>query len=240
MNDDEIKKPQEITTEDAPGFMAVDNFGWQPTVRTGADDGTDRTVRVLQGALLKFTGGTEASDGSGLWTWTVDGESVNGRLLMSYDKSFYIVRWDPYETRPVTRETPADALEKLNAAIPQSEWPIGTYTKKPEAPYQLQRVVEFIDPQTLECFSWAHSVTIAGSSRAASDLENRIERTRRVHGDGVYPLVTLEATHMSTAYGGRKRPHLEVVGWVRRGMSGGIERVAPPTLAEEINDEIVF
>jgi hypothetical protein len=190
-----------------------DNFGWEPDIPSG-DDKSDRPARSMQGeAKLSYVAPN----------WSVDGIICNGRELVCYDKTFSVIRWKddssgPLEVIPVKRgEKPPDLKEK-NAKIPQSEWRIAF--GKPEAPYQLQRCLEFLDPLNMERLSWPHNVTVAGSSRAAEELEGRIKIARRVSGENVYPLVKLEHRHMPTNYGGRERPHLAIVKWARLGEHG--------------------
>jgi hypothetical protein len=103
---------------------------------------------------------------------------------------------------------------------------------KPEPPWQLQRVLEFLDPETAERLSWPANVTVAGSSRAAEELEGRIRIVRRLRGEDVYPRVQLSHKFMPTQFGGRERPHLPIVGWVRFGEHGGLEAIETNVMPE--------
>jgi hypothetical protein len=156
----------------------------------------------------------------------VDNVNCNGRELICYDKTYSVIRWKddnsgPEEVIPVARDAPPPNLKEMNAKIPQSEWRIGL-NSLPEPPYQLQRVLEFLDPTSMERLSWPHNVTVIGSSRAADELEGRIKITRRLRGEDVYPLARLESRHMPTRYNprGRQRPHLAIIKWVRLGEHG--------------------
>jgi hypothetical protein len=219
-----------------------DGFGWEPDVgRTGGGEAV-RPARSMQGEVkLKFVSPE----------WSADGVECNGRTLIVYDKTYSVIRWNsdnmPEEVIPLARGAPCPDLAEMNCGVPQSQWRTGL-NGSPEAPYQLQRVLEFLDPKTMERLSWPHNVSVVGSSRAAEELEGRIKITRRMRGE-VYPLVRLESKHMPTRFGGRERPCLTVVGWVRLG-EHGIEHVdiskpvqlaAPRSaqlpLAEEMEDK---
>jgi hypothetical protein len=194
-----------------------DSFDYDPLAEyPGSDD--DRPARAMQGETrLKFVDPD----------WTADGVPCNNRVLVCYDRTVAAIHWGesaPIDTKPLIRGEPIPDLSKLNAAIPEKEWRIGL-NGKPEPPWQLQRVLEFIDPETGERLSWPHNVTVAGSSRAAEELEGRIKIVRRLRGEDVYPRVKLSHKFMPTAYGGRERPYLEVIGWVRFRAHGGLEAI---------------
>jgi hypothetical protein len=197
-----------------------DNFGWEPD----ANDEIDRPTRSMQGEVkLKFN----SPD------WSVQGVKCNGRELIVYDKTYSVVRWSadnkmPEEVIPLERGAPHPNLKEMNAAIPRTQWKIGL-DGNPEAPYQLQRVLEFLDPKTMERLSWPHNVTVVGSSIAAEELEGRILIIRRLRGENVYPLVKLVSKFMPTRWGGRQRPYLEILDWVRLG-EHGIETDVQPQL----------
>jgi hypothetical protein len=192
-----------------------DKFGWEPEIEV-ADGEVDRPARSMQGeSKLKFVDPN----------WSVDNVNYNGRELIVYDKTYSVIRWKndgsgPEEVIPVARNASPPNLKEMNAKIPQEEWRIAF--GKPEAPYQLQRCLEFLDPVSMERLSWPHNVTTLGSSRAADELEGRIKITRRLRGEDVYPLVKLESRHMPTQYNprGRQRPHLAIINWVRLGEQG--------------------
>jgi hypothetical protein len=185
-----------------------DNFDYDPLAEyAGSGGGADRPARSMQGETkLKYVDPD----------WTADGVPCNDRVLVVYDRTYAAVHWGdgaPIEVRPLVRgETPPD-LKALNAAIPKDEWREG-FNGQPEPPWQLQRVLEFLDPETAERLSWPANVTVAGSSRAAEELEGRIKIVRRLRGEDVYPRVRLTHRFMPTKFGGRERPYR--VGKVRR------------------------
>jgi hypothetical protein len=198
---------------------ARDNFDYDPLSEYPGSGGEEsRPARSMQGETkLKFVDPD----------WTADGIPCNDRVLVCYDRVYAAVHWGenaPIEVRVVARGEPIPDLKALNAAIPQKEWRTGL-SGKPEPPWQLQRVLEFLDPETAERLSWPSNVTVAGSSRAAEELEGRIRIVRRLRGEDVYPRIQLSHKFMPTQFGGRERPHLPIVGWVRFGEHGGLEAI---------------
>jgi hypothetical protein len=198
-----------------------DNFDYDPLSEYFGNSSENRPARSMQGETkLKFVAPN----------WTVNDVRCNGRELVCYDRTFAVVRWGngdgpPLNVLPVVRGEPIPDFRAWNAAIPQSEWRDGR-DGKPQPPWELQRVLEFLDPETAERLSWPANVTVVGSSRAAEILEGRIKIGRRLRGEEVYPRVRLSHTFMSTKFGGRERPHFEIVGWVRFGAHGGLEAIA--------------
>jgi hypothetical protein len=232
-----------------------DGFGWEPDIESTGGEVT-RPMRSMAGEVkLKFVDPD----------WSADGVDCNGRTLVCYDKTYSVIRWGddkkPLETIPLARGEPCPDVNAMNSNIPKEQWRIAF--GKPEAPYQLQRCLEFLDPVSMERLSWPHNVLVAGSSRAAEELEGKVKTVRRLRGENLYPKVRLEHKTMPTRdYGPIERPFLAVVGWVRLGQHG-IEDVnlnapvqrpaqlppqsAPPTqsttelpLAEEMADEVKF
>jgi len=137
--------------------------------------------------------------------WTADGIPCNDRVLVCYDRNYAAIHWGdgaPIEVRVLARGEPAPDLKALNAVIPKEQWRDG-FNGQPEPPWQLQRVLEFLDPETAERLSWR----------------------RRLRGEDVYPRVRLTHRSMPTKFGGRERPYLEIVGWVRFGAHGGLEAI---------------
>jgi hypothetical protein len=168
--------------------------------------------------------------------WSANGDPCNGRELICHDRHYEAVRWGdgdggPLDVKPVLRDQPLPDIKAWNAEIPKEQWRMGL-NGQPEPPWQIQRVLEFLDPESAERFSWPHNVKVAGSSRAAEELEGRIRIVRRLRGETVYPRVRLDHTFMPTKFGGRERPFLRIVGWVKFGESGGLVGVESNILPE--------
>jgi hypothetical protein len=193
-----------------------DNFGWEPDIDLTDGDEADRPARSMQGETkLSYVDPD----------WSANKVNCNGRELIVWDKTYSIIRWKddgsgPLEVIPVARDAPLPDLKEMNAKIPQEQWRIAF--GKPEPPYQLQRVLEFLDPITMERLSWPHNVKVFGSSRAADELEGRIKIVRRLRGTDIYPVIVLDHTYMPTQHSprGKQRPFLRIVKWARLGEHG--------------------
>jgi hypothetical protein len=72
-----------------------------------------------------------------------------------------------------------------------------------------------LDPQNLDRFTYATSTT--GGRICVTDLSERIKTMRQLRGAHVYPVIVLRNKYMSTNWGGRQRPHLEIRRWVAFG-----------------------
>ncbi len=231
--------------------QSLDNFDdYDDTVQTVDGDG-ERGPGRLTGTLLKFT--NEAS-----WE-NSDGTDFSGTNLIASNVRRTEVKWGDGVPVEVIELGPSDKyrdLDALNATIPQSEWREGPDGKL-HGPWQRQHVLELIDIRSMEAFSWPTS-TIGGSI-AIRELVERIQRMRRFRGDHVYPAVVLDHKHMNTRFGGRERPHLQVMGWYRIGDHGvesvgndaprpllqsgaqaPVQKVAEPSLGEELDDELPY
>jgi hypothetical protein len=118
----------------------------------------------------------------------------------------------------------------MNNKCPESEW--GTdLNGKPRGPWQIARVLYLIDPQTLDQYTFI--ATNIGSTRAVDELVNKIRWVQKHRGPDVLPLLQFSTTWMPTRYGGRMRPHFQIVDWTRPNGGGGsnaLEPRTPPTL----------
>jgi hypothetical protein len=103
---------------------------------------------------------------------------------------------------------------------------------------------------------------LIGSGIFVRDLIDCILWLRRFRGSSVYPLVQLTNRFMNTRFGGRPRPHFEIVQWITLDPDGGmiptddprqlppvikpanaepeLRTVDPPSVSEELNDEIPY
>jgi hypothetical protein len=204
-----------------------DSFDYDPLADYTGDDG--RPQRSMQGdSKLKFNDPN----------WSVNDVLCNDRVLICYDRTFAAIHWGepgepPIKVEPLRRgEKPPD-LKERNEKIPREDWRIG-FNGEPEPPWQLQRVLEFLDFESGERLSWPSNVTVIGSSIAAEELERRIKIVRRLrNGDPVYPQVKLTHTLFPTRYRkDRQRPYLEIVGWIRFTDKGGLEAITSNVMPE--------
>jgi len=116
---------------------------------------------------------------------------------------------------------------------------------KPRAPWVLQHVVYLLDPRSAESFTFLNSTW--GARIAVDRLADRMENMRKLRGGNPHPVVKLESRKMKTKFGEKPRPEFTITKWVD--MPGGgdiraiehkpdIKAIAPPTVSEELNDEI--
>jgi hypothetical protein len=202
-----------------------------------------QSVSRMLGTILKFTNIAD-------WV-NSEGTSFLGKPLVVCRKRRTEVKWGPdntpVEVIELAPDEPRRDLDQVNADCPQSEWREGPDGKL-HGPWVYQQVIEFIDPTTLELYSWP-TATIGGSI-AIRELVERVALTRRLRGSDVCPLIELARKHMNTRFGGRERPHLEIKDWVRLGDRGIekvgtdtrplLQRVAEPSLGEELDDKLPY
>jgi hypothetical protein len=111
----------------------------------------------------------------------------------------------------------------LNETLPKSEWREGP-DGKPRGPWQRQHVLEFVNLEDMQRYSWPTSTI--GGSRCVVDLRDRIMLMRRFRGENVYPTVRLTHTFMPTDFGGRERRTLKSKSWIKIG-AGETEALPP-------------
>jgi hypothetical protein len=111
-------------------------------------------------------------------------------------------------------------------------------------PWQMQHVLYLVDPQTLDKFTYPTSTT--GGSIAIRELVDKVKWMRR-HRPDANAVVTLSDVHMNTRFGGRQRPHFNVVRWIGLNDKGALSTSKPaalmhevqaPTLKEELADDL--
>jgi hypothetical protein len=213
----------------------------------GYEDATDDNERtsasVIQGAIVKFT--NEAK-------WVArDGEELPPDLeLVPVGVARVVQKWidqEPVETVSLAAGQRFPDLDELNDQAPKDEWS-EDFNGNPRGPWQKQSLVYLLDLQTMEKFTYATGTT--GGGIAVRDLVERTNWMRKFRGANVYPIVTLTDVHMRTRFGGRQRPHFNIVRWVVFSDDGSVsaapdspqlaapKTVTEPTLKEEMNDEI--
>jgi hypothetical protein len=197
---------------------------------------------VIVGGLLRF--GTDAP------YWSCNDEAFpSERELAAVNVLRVVTKWvDEVKVEEIILQPNQrfPDLEKLNAEAPKSEW-VERFGKM-QGPWQGQQLVYFLDPHSMDRFTWPARITTIGASRAVGDLVVAVKTMRRLRdGQHVIPIVRLSDVHMPTAYGGRQRPDLKIVRWVTFGAEtkalpadNGVtlQPVQEPTLTEEMGDEI--
>jgi hypothetical protein len=222
----------------------VDNFaGYEDGV-----EGQDRPegVGLIQGTLVKFT--NEA-------TWlTRDDEEISRDLeLIAANVVRVVQKWcdgKPVETLILEPHQKFPDIEEMNEKVPREDWVEGPDGQL-RGPWQAQHILYLVDPKTMDKFTFPTGTV--GGRIAVRELVDKLVWIRRIRGDKIFAVVTLSDVFMKTRFGGRQRPHFQIVRWVRLGGEGAGEALPPPTtpspavtlapvqepsLAEEMNDSI--
>ena len=162
----------------------------------------------------------------------LDGTVFSGEdESLAYSTSRRLRRWvdkKPEYLPPKLGELLQDTADKLNAAIPMEQWPIGL-TGQPEEPWKPVYAVHLLRIRDGALFVLEHDTT--GQRICVGQFSEQVEVMRRLRGD-VLPIVRLSSKPMKTKFGLRQRPHLEIVAW--RQISGDgkpapqIESPKPP------------
>jgi hypothetical protein len=149
-------------------------------------------------------------------------------------------------------DKPLPNPDDLNEAIPKNEWELDL-NGNPRPPWQRTYVVYLLDPRDCQKYTFANSTL--GARIATETLTDRVVWMRRLRGNNVVPQIELSCKPLKTRFGLKQRPEFKIVGWHLLGgsdgsaptLSGGggeqlalrgLSSVTPPTLDEELNDEI--
>jgi len=140
----------------------------------------------------------------------------------------------------------------LNADTPKSEW--REAFGKLKGPWEAQHIVRLLDPATMDRYSFPTSTN--GGHASVAELRQRTRDMRKICGERVFAVVRLRDTFMPTAFGGRQRPHFEIVRFVTFGGDGStvlaasdapaltgpsaMKTVETPSAKEVVQDEILF
>jgi hypothetical protein len=219
--------------------------------------------RIIQGHRLSF---------SLDYKWLVDDaeEFPKTGELVAIESRRLVQKWVggvPMGHFFVAPDEPWPNVVDMNEKCSKSEW--GEYNGKPQGPFQRQRVVYFVDLNTMQKYTWPSRVDTVGADICVREFRERVRLMRQFRGACVYAVVALRDTYMPTRYGGRQRPDLVPVRWITLGPSktalpasaapvlpspdvkaqsdqpvktvdpqSGIQTVEPPTLSEQMGDEI--
>jgi hypothetical protein len=215
--------------------IAAKEFNALPRPQTdslGAEDPDAGSGGLLRGHLLKF-------GNSGTWLDTVEGAVVGpDQQFLVCEEIKACEKWG--DRRVVERRIMAlgeafPDVERLNLETPREQW--REFCGVPKGPWQNTRYIYLYNPQ-YGAFTWAPSTI--GASMCMRDLKAELRRARHLHGKtNLYPIVTLHAVVMKTAYGDRQRPAFKVLGFATLG-----EPTGQPTLNETpappMNDKIPY
>jgi hypothetical protein len=191
--------------------------------------------RTLQGYRLAFTDGR----------WLCQGMPAKDTEYFAIDCKRVIQRWHDQTIMEEIFE-PLPDVTKLNQGIPKSEWEPGL-DGSPKPPFQENRVICLLDPQTAEKFTVISSSI--GLRIAYEQLIDSVQTMRKLRGAPVVPVVQLACAPMKTRFGLKTRPHLAIVRWVNFGPAGIATNELPkltgpsvkePSASELISDDLPF
>jgi hypothetical protein len=210
-----------------------------PTLST--DDG-----HVIHGARLKFVDGA----------WTSEDRIMAGAKLLVLHQIRVLQRFHADRVEYINEDTQGllPDHEALNGAIPMNEWRISELTGNPEAPWQLCHVIYFIDLSSFELFTAINSTF--GQKIAWGKLRDQVTWCSALRRQPMLPIVELSSAKMKTKKGTKQRPFFNVTEW-RSFLKDGdasvpaiagpspptapaLAKAEPPSLAEEMDDEIPF
>lgn len=253
----EDKKEIAKNLANVDGFDGAEDIGVE-----GEEEGQQSNSRVIQGGRLGFTND---------YTWVLgENEPFNtAHDLVAVDTARVMQKW--VAKKPAGHIfIPADQkwpnLDDLNNACPKTEWG-EDFNNRPQGPWQRQRVVYFVDLNTMEKFTWASGTV--GADICIREFREKVHLARRYRGNKVFPVIRLADVYMHTRFGGRQRPDLKIIRWIAFGpggtalpapnpeagrladgqsaaksaataeLSAGVREVAPVTLAEQMGNDSV-
>jgi len=195
-------------------------------------------------------------------TWTIYDEPVPAdREFVIVDITRAAVRWPadldgggPVEVITLRANEPFPDIEQMNANTAKSEWrmdPSGNL----RGPWQAQHTAHLLDPKSMDRANYPTS-TIGGAI-CMREVVSKTQWMRKLRGqETIFPVITLADTFMPTRFGGRQRPHFNIVRFVTFGGPGTPaatiedpveamkllkpQTVAPPRAKEATGDSIPF
>jgi hypothetical protein len=196
-----------------------------------AEQASSSSSFIIRGNQLKFGDATTPFK----WLDKSTGKPFSlERALVAIDLWRVMQKWPPQNDKspPATRILAPDEkfpdVDKLNAETPKDEWCTGP-DGKPKGPYENAFVLYLLDAETMQRYTYVASTI--GGKRAVRELRDRVDWMRKFRGSNVYPAVVLADVFMPTDYGGRPRPHFEIMHWIQFGDAGTpLPLVAPSAM----------
>jgi hypothetical protein len=243
-----VAKPKPLAT--LMSTTALDGFsGFNEEV-----EGDDRPQggSMIHGTLVKFTSEAEWVTGNG-------DPMSRERELIVIDLVRAVQKWvdgKPVETIIVLPGEKFPDVKAMNEAAPKSEWR-ENLNGEMVGPWQMQYYVYLLDAHTLDKFTFPTSTI--GGGMACREIADKVAWMRKYKGPKVSAVITLADTFMNTRFGGRQRPHFNIVRWIgfdtggdalpapkpalKRGTATTPEsppwkEVEEPSLREELNDDL--
>jgi len=179
--------------------------------------------------------------------------------LIAIDILRIVQKWidqKPVETIIVPPGEKFPNVKAMNDAAPKSEWR-EDLNGNMVGPWQMQYVVYLLDAHALDKITFPTSTI--GGGMACRALADKVAWMRKYKGPKVSAVITLADVFMNTRFGGRQRPHFQIVRWIgfdgdgkalpasKPPLEGGAaakseappwNEVEEPTLREELNDDL--
>jgi|SRR5215471_12104615 len=223
-------KQNEVTK---PLAVSLDGFavGYSEPARSGDDgDGGGSGSGFPDAVKIKFDIHTAK--------W-IDRDGNEVHKAVALDVINRVQKWGPDGGPPLETITLAPGekwpdIDALNETC-RSEW----FEKfgKMTGPWQGEHVVLLVDPDTMTRYWWPSPTATIGACICVRTLMEQTLLMRKFQGAPVHPMVELAHTFMNTAYGGRERPHMVIMGWGVFG-EGGFKLV-PKLTAKQITDDSI-
>jgi hypothetical protein len=225
-NQNEVTQRQVV---DLDGFSA----GYSEPIRSDDNDGGG-------GGGSGFPGATKIKFDIHTAKW-IDGNGKEVHKAVALDVVNRVQKWGPDGGPPLETITlaPGDKwpdIAVLNESC-KDEW----FEKfgKMTGPWQGEHVVLLVDPDTMVRYWWPSPTATIGACICVRTLMEQTLLMRKFQGAPVHALVELTRTFMNTAYGGRERPHMVVLGYGVFG-EGGFKLLPKPTAKQITGDSIQF
>jgi len=208
-------------------------------VPTIIDDGfnkTDQEDRLIRGVIVRCV--------DGLWKDSDGNPIPSESRWVAWAATECLQQWHnklPVKTITKKPGIPLPDIDELNSEIPQREWETGI-DGKPRPPWVRQRVVYLLNAETGAELTFISGTT--GAAIAVEGLRNKTGNIRLLRGSRVVPIVSLGNKLMQTNFGSRLRPEFTVQEWHEFGAPSPAitseigKKIAPPSLQEEMNDEL--
>lgn len=218
-----LKMSNELTLAPMASLPSFANDGW----RAAADESGSR---IIKGDILKFKDGK----------WFAGKSPIplgpDLRLAAGATTNAWVT-WDDGEPTYVAPDARGVLPERETLGKTDEEaWPVSKFTNKREDPWARLKVIYLLNPVTAGVMT--HASATVGTRMAINELADKIAMMRNSR-PGAMPLVKLSSTPMATQFGTRDRPHFEVVEW-RGGATSDAPEILPPSLREELEDELPF
>jgi hypothetical protein len=243
------QRPKQQLATQLPS-TALDGFSGFVTEVEGDD--RPQSGSVIQGRILKFT------NPGCIWVTSDDERKLPDALeLIPIDIVRIVQKWIdqmPVETIIVPPGEKFPDIKAMNEEAPKSEW--REYNGEMVGPWQMLYLVYLLNAHTLDKFTYPTS-TIGGGI-ACRELADKVAWMRKHRGPNVNAVVKLADVFWKTSFGGRQRPHFQIVRWIGSDSDKALpasqppsesgaapqseappwKEVEEPSLKEELNDDL--